>query len=206
VTSIQARRGQADARDGRQERAERTRETVVDALLSLIDEGDLRPTAPRIAERAGVALRTVFHHFEDLEALHALAAERQTGRLLAMTRFVPRDGPLEDRIEAFVAERARLLEAISPVRRSALLSEPFSQEIAKRLRWIRQRGRHEVERVFEQELKARSATDRRELVDAIATVAGWPAWEALRAHFGESPAQARRTMARILRALLKEDA
>ena len=52
--------------DGRLARSARTRHAVVDALLDLLGEGDLRPTAARIAERAGVSLRIVFHHFEDL--------------------------------------------------------------------------------------------------------------------------------------------
>ena len=44
--------------DGRLGRGTRARTAVVDALLDLIEEGDLRPTAPRIAERAGVSLRS----------------------------------------------------------------------------------------------------------------------------------------------------
>ena len=42
--------------DGRLARSARTRHAVVDALLDLLGEGDLRPTAARIAERAGVSL------------------------------------------------------------------------------------------------------------------------------------------------------
>ena len=42
-------------RDGRTVRAERTRQALVDALLSLLDEGQLQPTAERIAVRAGVS-------------------------------------------------------------------------------------------------------------------------------------------------------
>src|SRR3546814_6231042 len=57
--------------DGRTLRAMRTREAIFDATFSLIDEGDLRPTAPRVAERAGVSVRSVFQHFDDLESLHA---------------------------------------------------------------------------------------------------------------------------------------
>jgi AcrR family transcriptional regulator len=191
-------------RDGRSERGERTRAAVVEALLELIEEGDLRPTAPRIADRAGVALRTVFHHFEDLEALHVLAAQRQTEKFLALIRRVPRDTPLPERIETFVTERARLLEAITPVRRSALLSEPFSREIAARLRWVRQRARREVERVFARELEVMPAGDRREVTDALTVAASWPSWETMRSHHELSPAQARRVMARTVRALLAQ--
>ena len=59
----------AATQDGRTARAERTREKVVDAVLELLDGGDVRPTAERIAKRAGVSERTVFQHFADREAL-----------------------------------------------------------------------------------------------------------------------------------------
>ena len=55
--------------DGRAARALRTRNRVVDALLDLIDEGDLRPPAADVARRAGVSLRSVYQHFDDLETL-----------------------------------------------------------------------------------------------------------------------------------------
>src|SRR5258705_9594197 len=64
--------------DRRVARAVATRTAGVDALLRLLEEGDLRPPAPRIAARAGVSLRSVVHHFAHLESLFAAAADRQT--------------------------------------------------------------------------------------------------------------------------------
>jgi AcrR family transcriptional regulator len=195
----------ASLRDGRAERGERTRGAVVNAMLDLIEEGDLQPTAPRIAERAGVALRTVFHHFEDLEALFAEAAQRQMQRHLADVPLVPREAPLDQRLEMFVASRSATHEAISPVRRSALLSEPFSRVIAGHLSWIRARGRREVERVFAKELQIRSPAARRDLVEALTAAASWSTWEALRAHQGLTRTRARRVMKRMLSALLEQE-
>ena len=51
--------------DGRLARSQRTRAAVIDALVALCVEGDPSPTALRVAERAGVALRTVYGHFAD---------------------------------------------------------------------------------------------------------------------------------------------
>src|SRR3954467_3230012 len=55
--------------DGRAARSVRTRRAIVDAMRALHHEGDLRPTAPPVADRAGVSVRTVWQHFDDLEAL-----------------------------------------------------------------------------------------------------------------------------------------
>ena len=192
------------ARDGRAERAERTRQAVADAMLALLEEGDLRPTAQRIAERAGVSLRTVFHHYQDMESLLALVADTQIERVVKLARPVPRDGSLDRRIESLAAERASLYETIAPVRRSALLSEPFSPEIASRLQWTRERNRAEISKVFAAELRALPPASRRDLLEALTAAASWSAWEALRAHQALTPAQAKRVMTRTMRALLKE--
>jgi AcrR family transcriptional regulator len=176
---------------------------IVDALLALVDGGDLRPTAPRIAERAGMSLRSVFHHFADIEALFAAAADRQTARIRALATPLAADGPLAARVEAFVSQRARLLEAIAPVRRAALLMEPFSREIAARLARARTAGRTELTRVFRRELAARPAAERAELLAALVAATSFPAWETLRAHERLAAARARRAMTRTLRALLE---
>ena len=57
--------------DGRLLRSERSREQIVDALYELIGEGHMQPTAQQVAERSGVALRSVFRLFSDMDALYA---------------------------------------------------------------------------------------------------------------------------------------
>src|SRR3546814_14449175 len=76
-----------------------------DATISLIDEGDLRPTAPRVAERAGVSVRSVFQHFDDLESLHAAVAERLVERVAVLVVPIDPAGPLDDRLTRFVHQR-----------------------------------------------------------------------------------------------------
>jgi len=49
--------------DGRRARGERTRVRVLEALVALAEEGQVRPGAQQVADRAGVALRTVYHTF-----------------------------------------------------------------------------------------------------------------------------------------------
>ncbi len=192
-------------RDGRLARSARARTAVVDALLDLIGEGDLRPTAPRIAERAGVSLRLVFHHFTDLEALFAAAAERQFTRIRHLTRPLPTTGPCARRLAAFVRQRVRVLEGITPVRRAALLLESFSPEVATRLDQVRALALAEVTRVFASELAGRPPVVRRELAAALGAASGWSVWHALRAHQRLSRPRAARVLTRMLTALLQED-
>src|SRR4051794_23069252 len=116
--------------DGRSARADRTRDAIVGAMLELYEDGDVKPSAERIASRAGVSERTVFQHFHDRESLFAAVAERQFERIDRLGDPVAPNLPLPERIDHFLRVRVRQLEAITPVRRAALLVEPFSGSVA----------------------------------------------------------------------------
>lgn len=186
--------------DGRTLRALRTRESIVDATIAQIDDGDLRPTAPRVAARAGVSVRSVFQHFADLESLHAAVAERLAERLAALVLPIGADLPLEERIERFVHQRGTLLDAVTPIRRAAAVHGPFSPEIRARLRDGQAFLRAELERTFAPELAA--AAEPEVLLDALDAATSWAAWDTLRSGLRRDPQAARRAVARTLRALL----
>lgn len=167
-----------DVLDGRLARSARTRLAIVDALRSLHHDGDLLPTAPRVAERAGVSVRTVWQHFDDLEALFVEAGRRDLE--IAMTYVVPIDPglPLATRVEALVEQRSRMYEDLAPVWRAARLKAPFSPQIRlNRDRMVRL-GRQHLERVFATELAASPAPAA--LLAALEVSTGWGAWESLR--------------------------
>ena len=192
--------------DGRTARSVRSRQAVVEALLDLLEEGDLRPTAARIAERAGLSLRSVFQHFENLENLFAAAAEGHLARLKPLRLVVPRDRPLAERLDLFSERRAVLLEAMTPVRRASLRVEPFSGEVAGRLDKSRELGRREVAAVFAPELSRRTGRERRLLLARMSASSGWAMWDALRRHEGLEVGEARVQMREILVALLADPA
>lgn len=191
--------------DGRAARSARTRDTIVDAYLELVDGGDPRPTARRIAEQAGVSLRSVYVRFEDRDGVAVAAAERQLERIAAIVEPVALDAPLSERLDAFVAQRSRVSEMVAPVRRAAEQEEPFSTELARLLGWARDRARDEVASVFARELSAFDRATRARRLDALDVVAGTTTWEALRRHRGLSPAAASRVMTEMLAALLGTD-
>src|SRR6185436_20772068 len=109
VTSLRESTGRVD---GRAARAERTRAAIVEAHLALINEGDLKPTGERIAERAGVSLRALWANFKDMEALFAASGQRTLERQDAEHKPVSTDLPLPRRVEEFCRQRARILELI----------------------------------------------------------------------------------------------
>lgn len=189
--------------DGRTARARRTREAIVDATLALLDGGNLRPSAEEIAERAGVSPRSIFQHFGDRETLSRAVGARQTERVSQIVEHLPDSGPFAVRVDAFVDQRARVLEFITPVRRSALLNEPFSTGSRNAIQAFRAFKRAEAERVFALELAAFPAAQRAELQRAVGAACDWSTWEALRSHQDLSVDEARAVMRRTLVALLQ---
>jgi len=171
----------------------------VDALLALHDEGDLTPTAQRVAAKAGVALRTVYGHFNDMETLYAEAGERELRRLYAVAEVVPPELDLAERVERFCRSRARVLEYLMPVMRATRLREPFSPQLARnRARYIASADA-EVERVFATELAGAHGA---KLLDALYLATGGPAWDALRSDRHLDPSAAEAVMRRTVTALL----
>jgi AcrR family transcriptional regulator len=173
----------------------------VAAVLELLDEGELRPTAERVAQRAGVSERSIFQHFRDREALFVAVARTQYERVVPTLRPVDPSLPLEQRLDAFLEQRCRLLERVKGVRRAALLLEPESEGVAAWLAAARRAKALEVERVFATEL-ARVPEARREATKAaMVSACAWTAWENLRIHQRLGPQRARAAMRLALAAL-----
>ncbi len=194
----------AVAVDGRNARAARTRHAVVSALLALIEEGDLRPTARRVAERAGVSLRSVYVHFEDLEDLFCAAAAQQFEKISRLVEPLPTDGALDERLDAFVEQRARVLEAGAPVRRAAVVQAPFSPTIASVIGMARRSGRTEIERVFATELDGHDQERRDHTLAALGTIASATTWERLRTVEGLDVLTTRDVVREMFRAVLDQ--
>jgi AcrR family transcriptional regulator len=189
--------------DGRAARAARTRAAIVDALLELLEEGDLQPTANRIAERAGISLRLIYHHFGDLEALFHAAAMRQGERTIAMTSPIPAELPFGERLDLFVKQRSEILEWMTPVRRASLLQEPFSEELRRARDTGVAIGEEHTARVFAEELALFPKESRPAARAAVATASGWAFWDALRIS-GRSFDESAATMRYALEALLAQ--
>jgi AcrR family transcriptional regulator len=185
VTVIDARNGR-EGEDGRVRRGARNREAIIDALLACYEAGALRPSVTEVAARAGVSVRSVHNHFADVEALRAEVAQRQWHRHAALI------GPART-IEELVDQRSAFYEAVTPVRRAALLSIHDSPTIARNLA--------RLDRVLRRQLDATFPALGRDTLDALELVTSWDAWNRLRAAQGCSVARARTVVVDVIRRL-----
>lgn len=166
--------------DGRTTRGARTRARVVDALLALNERGHLRPTAREIAAEAGVSLRSLYVHFDDIEALFLAAATRHGERMAALLPRVEWTGPFDDRLALFLERRRTVNEKGAGVRRAAVVHEPFSTALRRALARGREVLRAEVAAAFAPEIEAVPREHRDRLVRALDVVTSPATWEALR--------------------------
>jgi AcrR family transcriptional regulator len=185
--------------DGRNERSRRTHERLVQAVIELVQEGDRRPTAQSVANRAGIALRTLYHHFADVEDVRLTALQVAWRRHVAALPKVRPDRPFEDRVRTVVRHLGRLYETMTPVGRA----EPPAGESLSSLEIVRparQLLRSWLADAFAAEIEAAGITAP-VLLDALDTAMSWDSWDCLRSDLGRSATAARRTFELVLRNL-----
>jgi TetR/AcrR family transcriptional regulator, regulator of autoinduction and epiphytic fitness len=162
--------------DGRSVRGARNRQAIVDAAIAFVVEEDALPTTQQVAERAGVAPRSVFHHFSSLDALFVEAAHTQAERW--STLLTPPDPSLalSQRLAGALAQRAALFEEIGAVRRVAVRNESSSKVLAERLRDSREALRRHLRRAISPEVSDLEQA----AVAGIEAAASWEMWDLLR--------------------------
>ena len=101
--------------DGRRQRGERTRLAIIDAALSLQEEGILVPTAQQISDRSGVLIRSFFRHFDDMESLFKAADDQLRDSYEALFIGGDRDGFLEERVNRAVEQRSAAFEKLKNI-------------------------------------------------------------------------------------------
>lgn len=161
--------------DGRVQRSERSRTAIVQAMLELIGEGSLSPTAQQVAERADVGVRTVFRHFSDMETLFATMNERLTADVHSLFVDGVQTGPYENRVDALIERRMGIFSALAPYMRSSTLqrwrSAFLQSEHERTIRVMRRDLRRWLPEI-------ESAPT--EIADALEMILSFDAWNRLR--------------------------
>jgi AcrR family transcriptional regulator len=186
--------------DGRRLRSERSRQAIIDAMLSLVEEGILVPTAQQVSERAGVGIRSVFRHFSDMESLFATADTKIREQYQGLFAGGDREGSLEDRLLHAVEQRALAYDAIG----NHLLTTKAQLWRYPVLREQYARAQRQLRKDLDDwlpELKTLDAEER-ELVDAVTS---FEHWNRLRDHQGLNRKTSIRLTAQLLQRIVLND-
>lgn len=168
----------------------------MEAVLSLVGEGILEPTAQQVAKRARVGIRTVFRRFADMESLFAEMEARLHAEALPLLIGGRPEGGVRDRALALVRRRVAFFERIAPYKRSGNLKRwrsPFLRDRharlvrvlrAELLRWLPEVGHAAA------------------LTDALDLVTSFEAWDRLRSEQALGRARAQAAVERTVLALI----
>ncbi len=188
--------------DGRIARGERTRAAIIAAHAALLRDGELQPTAAKVAERAGVSIRTIWTNFKDREALLTASTNFWLAEDDELWKPIDPSLPIDERLADYVAQRVRRLENISPGAKSAALSEPFSAALRRSRRIHIDRMRDQITLVFATELALCAEAERRLMLHGLVVAASWPTWSQLRDDYQIGLEESAAVMERTMRVLL----
>jgi len=184
--------------DGRALRSERSRRAIHEALFALVGEGVLQPTAQQVADRAGVGIRTVFRHFEDMDALFAEIDARVAAEVAPLVTAPVPAGSLEERARGLVARRAALFERIAPYKRSGDVQRWRSAFLRARHAAVVRELRAALLRWLP-ELEGAPA----DLVEALDLAVSFEAWDRLRSEQRLGAGRARAALERLVVTLVR---
>lgn len=107
--------------DGRRERSRSSRSKIVAAMVELVGKGDVAPSAARVADVAGVGLRSVFRHFDDMDELYREMGEVIEAQVMPIILEPPIGANWMEKLFDIADRRAMVFETILPYRISANL-------------------------------------------------------------------------------------
>ena len=183
--------------DGRRRRSLDSRGRVVAALLDLVREGEVAPSADQVAARAGVGLRTVFRHFNDKEGLYREMACAIENELAASLAVKVSGAGWRERLTGVIGKRANLYEAIAPFKRAADAHRHKSAFLAAAHARIVAMARRGLEDVAPPLVREDAP-----LFEMLDLLLSFETWSRLRQEQGLSVDEARATLQRAVRAMI----
>lgn len=189
--------------DGRRARREQNVDAVVEAMLDLLGEGNLNPSAAAVAERSGVSLRSVFRYFDDMDALTELAIARQMERAGRWFDLLDATGTVEERADAIAAHRVDQHAHLAAYARAAMVRAHQYPAVAKGLATRRDALRRQVEALFAPELDGRGRGEREDVLAALEAATSLEVVELMVTHRGLSRDRAGAVVARAVLGVLR---
>lgn len=188
--------GQRAKVDGRRERSAESRRRILGAGRRLIAAGTATPTAEQIAAEAGVSLRTVFRHFEEMDRLAAEIVEAVLDDLR-----LEMDSPVaaaddRGRLDELVQRRSASFERLMPFAPAIAAHRVRSERVEMRYReamaeWSRQLAEEGPEVV-------RAVPERLAALDVVLSPEAWVRLRSLRGLSAEESERALRAAAGLV--------
>jgi AcrR family transcriptional regulator len=183
--------------DGRKARRHRNRRRIVAAMLELVRAGAISPSAEEVAERAGVGLRTVFRHFDEMDSLYREMAQAMREELQPIADVSFESPDWKGRLGEMVDRRARLFERAMPFKNAADVHRHRSAFLREDYDTMRSAERYALQTAIPPALQ-----NDRNFFEALDHALSFSTWQHLRRDQKLARAQARQTVRYAVRALI----
>jgi AcrR family transcriptional regulator len=188
----------ADEPDGRRVRGHENRRKIIEAMLGLIGEGAISPSAEDVAARAAVGLRTVFRHFDDMDSLYRELSELMGAELMPIATAPLPDGDWRERLTEIVERRARVFERMMPFKAAADVHRHRSAFLRNEHAQLAEMQRTMLRQALPMNLRSGGTT-----FEALDLLTCFDSWRRLRQDQNLSVAQAKKTILAAATALLE---
>jgi len=187
--------------DGRKHRSQKSQMLIVNAMLELVAQGNLAPSAEQIADIAKVGRRSVFRHFSDMDTLYR---EMNDSIAATMESLVQRPFEAADwygQVLELVERRAIAFEKMKPF----LLAGQLHRHRSPFLRAAHARFVERLRNILIGILPE-DATRNAVVVEALDMLLSFESWNRLREDQGLSIAKSKHVLKQAIEALLKGEA
>ncbi|MDB5425716.1 MAG: transcriptional regulator [Phenylobacterium sp.] len=183
--------------DGRHLRSADSRARIVAAMLEIVRDGEVSPSAEQVAARADVGLRTVFRHFKDMDSLYremTVVIEAEM-RVIVARPFTAPDW--RGRLVELIGRRGAVFEKIAPFKRASDVGRHRSKFLeADNARLIAT-----LREILEAQLPPHISDDALKL-EILDLLLSFESWSRLRHGQGLSPRQAQDALEAAVRRLI----
>jgi len=150
--------------DGRVLRSQKSQNLILDAIIKLINNGNLYPTAQEVAKESGIAIRTVFRQFADMESLLMKVDELINEKLLNEESYINMSLSLSERLKKIIDERVYFYNKYENIMIATVTQLPKYKILQKRYPEYQKLLRKRTEEIIPEILSLKSNSQ--ELLDA----------------------------------------
>ena len=155
--------------DGRILRSKKSQNIILDSIINLINQGNYYPTADEVAKESGIAIRTVFRQFADMETLLMKVDETINIKLLNEKILIDKDLPIEERLKKIIDERIYFYNKYENIMIATITQLPKYKILQKKYPEYQKLLRKRTEKIIPE--LSNIKTNNQELIDATLSFA-----------------------------------
>jgi len=185
--------------DGRRQRSQTSRAKIIAAFMELIEANDPAPSAARVAKQAGVGLRSVFRHFDDMDSLYAEIDDILINQWAPVLAKPFRTDNWKDQLIELVERRTKVNEATYPYRIMTSMARFRSELLMSNYKRLLKYEKDALNAILPKSVQKDKPRSR-----AILLATSFDSWRLFRQDEGMSNKQVAATMTQLLRDILDQ--